>query len=118
MESQSSTPSEVVKKWGTWQILAEPHLDTEHTQEWKDALASELERRGITGFALRWRQWAAAMGLWWNVLWWEWGLLDGKDIILGWMLNFAVILPCVIAWFFGWVPGIVTLVAWLILTRP
>lgn len=118
MDSKSPTPREAVRRWDTWQILAEPYLDTENSQEWKDALAAELKERGITGFSLYWRRAMTVSGLWWNVLWWEWAILGKRDIVLGWTLNLAIISSCVIAWLFGWIPGAITLVVWLILTRP
>ena len=118
MDAQESNPIEVVKRWDTWEILGAPFLDTEHDKEWKEAFKTELKRRGITGFSLLWRQVITAGGLWWNILWWEWAILGGKDIVLGWAFNFALVLPIIIGMMFGWISGIVTLVIWLIVMRP
>ena len=35
-------------------------------------------------------EYVAAAGLWWNVLWWEWADLNGRDIALGWASNLIV----------------------------
>ena len=112
------TPREAVKKWTTWAILAEPYLDTEHDQEWKDALKAELRERGVKGFSLRWRQGIAATGLWWNIFWWEWMLFDGRDIAYGWFLNLAFFGAAIIPWFFGWIYGLIFFVSWLIIAAP
>lgn len=118
MDAQQSNPIEVVKRWGTWEILGAPFLDTEHDKEWKGAFVNELKRRGITGFSLRWRQVITAGGLWWNIMWWEWAVLGSKDIALGWAFNFALILPIIIGIMFGWISGTVALVIWLIVMKP
>jgi len=68
---------------------------------------------------LYWRRLVTAGGLWWNVIWWEWALLDGKDIFLGWAQNLAIIItPLLIGGLFGWIFGVVALVVMLILLRP
>lgn len=112
-----TSPSEVVKRWDTWKILGAPYLDTEHDPEWKEAFQAEFKRRGITGFALRWRQIITALGLWWNVIWWEWGSLGKQDIIFGWASNFVVISPIVVGFMFGWIPGVLIFFVWLLMAR-
>ena len=109
--------NDAVSRWSTWAILAAPYLDTEHDPEWKEAFAQELQRRGITGFALYWRNVVAAGGLWWNIIWWEWALFDGRDIALGWAQNLAIIAVIVISFLFGWVAGVITLIVLWILLR-
>jgi hypothetical protein len=118
MESKSPAPREAVRKWSTWAILAEPYLDTENTQEYKDALMAELRERGITGFSLLWRRVITASGLWWNVLWWEWALFDGRDIAYGWALNLVLLGALIIPWFFGWIYGLVFFIVGLLAVRP
>ena len=76
-----------MKDRDTLSLIGDRYLDTQFDSEHIVSLEAELRDRGVTGFK-RWAlEYLAAGGLWWNLLWWEWVDLDGKDIKLGWVQN-------------------------------
>jgi hypothetical protein len=71
----------------TLALIGARYRDTQHDAAYIDELERELTSRGVVG-AWRWAlELYAAGGLWWNVVWWEWCGLDGRDMLLGWILN-------------------------------
>ena len=116
MTATSVPPPEVVSRWDTWQIIATPFLDTKFPADFRAAFRDELKSRGVTGRAFVWRWLIAAGGLWWNVLWWEWGALGRRDIIFGWISNFLLAIALVVAYFTHWAIGVIFFfaISWLV----
>jgi hypothetical protein len=83
-------PPKVVYEPTVLSLIGERYLDTQHDREsiaWNEARLSALGIVGLKRWAL---EYLAASSLWWNVLWWEWGTLDGRHISYGWTLNLIV----------------------------
>jgi hypothetical protein len=79
--------SRVLSDLPTLALIGERYLDTQHDAEHIAALEAELRRRGMVGLRRAMLEYLAASSLWWNILWWEWGALGGRDIAFGWVLN-------------------------------
>ena len=107
------TPRELVANWTTWAIVADPFLDTDNS-DFAPARKEELEARGISGIKLTIMRLIAAFGLWWNIIWWEWGHFDGSDIALGWALNICLLAGVATAFFINVLAGILLFAALLV----
>ena len=86
----------------TLTLIAQQYLDTQHDAEHIAALDAELKRRGIVGLKRVMFEYLAASSLWWNIFWWEWGALGGRDIAFGWSQNVAA---------FGLIGGLISFFA-------
>lgn len=74
----------------TLSLIGARYLDTQFQPEDISRIEQELRGRGIVG-AKRWIvEYIAAGGLWWNIIWWEWIDLDGRDIRIGWLYNLII----------------------------
>ena len=71
----------------TLALIGQRYLDTQHDAEHIAALEAELRRRRVVGIKRAMLEYLAASSLWWNILWWEWGDLCGRDIAIGWLGN-------------------------------
>ena len=88
----------------TFSLIGARYLDTQLKPDEIDLIELELVTRGITG-SKRWLlEYIAAGGLWWNIIWWEWIGLDGRDVRIGWLYNLFIgsALFAFAAYFFGW----------------
>ncbi len=88
----------------TFSLIGDRYLDTQFQPEDIARIEQELRTRGIVG-AKRWIvEYIAASGLWWNIIWWEWIDLDGRDICIGWLYNLITgsALFVFASYFFGW----------------
>lgn len=99
-------------------IIGDRYLDTQHTKVYIESLEAELKKRGITGIYRWFLEYIAASSLWWNVVWWEWCDLNGKDIIIGWIQNIVLFgfLALITTVVFGFFAGIITFLVLHILT--
>lgn len=79
-------------------LIGARYLDTEHDPEHIAKLEAALAARGVVGIRRLVFEYLAAAALWWNVLWWEWGSLDERDVIQGWKQN-ALLFGAVAAFF-------------------
>lgn len=79
-----------MKNISSFSLIGHRYLDTQHDADYIERLESELARRGIVGIKRYVMEYLAASSLWWNVLFWEWGELNGQDIKQGWIANVVV----------------------------
>lgn len=74
----------------TFSLIGDRYLDTQFQPEDIALVERELQARGIVG-PKRWLvEHIAAGGLWWNIVWWEWINLNGRDICIGWLYNLII----------------------------
>jgi hypothetical protein len=99
-----------LSRWDSWQIIAEPFLDTTVSSDWHIAARAELKRRGIAGLNLYLRVVFAATGLWWNIFWWKWTVFGLKDILFGWALNIIGAASITIGALWHWYVGLAVFV--------
>jgi len=67
----------------TWSLICEEILDTTHEDWWLDDIVAELGRRGFSHdqiHCLRTLAWATAGWLNWELMLWEWTILNEDDI--------------------------------------
>jgi hypothetical protein len=74
----------------TWSLISEPFLDTD-MPEWIYRANKTLKERGYSKNQILLLRIFAGTGLWWNIIWWEWGHFDGWDILQGWGCNSILI---------------------------
>lgn len=108
MDTANLTTQDVVSRWSTWELLGQPYLDTE-MPEYSQACKAELQSRGIVGVKLLTMKLIAAGGFCWNLLWWEWVNLSGRDVVFGWISNLILVSVILAAFWIHWVFGIVVL---------
>jgi len=92
----------MLRDLSTFELIGQRYLDSWHEAAYVQQLELELKARGVIGVRRWLYEYAAASGLWWNVLWWEWIRLDGNDVRRGWIHN--IVLLCIlglVASYFG-----------------
>jgi len=85
--------------------------------EFRAACRSELQNRQISALRMLALRLVTAGGLWWNIFWWEWGILDGRDIAFGWMSNVVVLAALTVGFCIHWTVGVLTLAVFVPLVR-
>ena len=88
----------------TLSIIGDRYLDTQLDREQIAENERELISRGVVGLKRGLLEYLAAGSLWWNVIWWEWCDLDGRDIRIGWLYNLFIggFVVAAIGFCFGW----------------
>jgi hypothetical protein len=77
-------------KASDWELICNPFLDTD-TSDLTLEGDRILQLRGYSRIRISLLRFLALTGVWWNVFWWEWAMLDHRDIQLGWGCNMIVI---------------------------
>lgn len=80
----------MTEKPSTFSLIGDRYLDTQHDDDYIDSIERQLRSRGIVGVKRVIVEYIAASSLWWNVIWWEWGSLDERDVKAGWGCNLVV----------------------------
>lgn len=83
-------PTAFFDKASVFALIGERYLDTQHDPEYIEKLDATLALRGITGVKRLTYEYVAASAFWWNIFWWDWVSLDGKDVIIGWTYNLVL----------------------------
>jgi len=77
-------------RWSTSSLICAPFLDTAFDRSDHAGMSRELRRRGYPRSAVWALRVFAGLGLWWNLLAWEWACLDLNDVVFGYAINFAL----------------------------
>ena len=75
----------------TSELICIPFLDSSTTPSERDAIAAELHSRGLGRTSVLFLRILAGLGLWWNLLAWEWASLDLNDVLFGYAINFGLV---------------------------
>jgi hypothetical protein len=75
----------------TSELICSPFLDSYITPMEREAMTTELRRRGLGRTSVFVLGVLAGAGLWWNVFAWEWAHLDLWDVIFGYSINVALV---------------------------
>ncbi len=77
-------------RWSTSAMVCAPFLDTYFEPSQRAAMLRELRRRGYPRPVVVVLRAIAGLGLWWNLVAWEWAHLDFWDVLFGYSINFAL----------------------------
>ena len=75
----------------TSELICIPFLDSSTTSSEREAIASELRRRGFGRVPVLFLRVLAGLGLWWNLIAWEWATLDLSDVVFGYAVNSGLV---------------------------
>jgi hypothetical protein len=75
----------------TSELICIPFLDSSTTPSERDAIAAELRSRGFGRIPVLLLRILAGLGLWWNLVAWEWASLDLNDVLFGHAINFGLV---------------------------
>jgi hypothetical protein len=75
----------------TSELICIPFLDSSTTPVERDAIAAELRKRGLGRISVLLLRVLAALGLWWNLVAWEWASLDLNDVLFGYAINSGLV---------------------------
>jgi hypothetical protein len=75
----------------TSELICIPFLDSATTPSEREAIATELRSRGFGRVSVLLLRILAGLGLWWNLVAWEWATLDLHDVLFGYAINFALL---------------------------
>jgi apolipoprotein N-acyltransferase len=75
----------------TSELICIPFLDSSTTPSEREAIATELRRRGFGRIAVLFLRILAGLGLWWNLIAWEWATLDLSDVLFGYAINSGLV---------------------------
>ena len=78
-------------KASTSELICIPFLDSSTTASERAAIATELRRRGLGRISVSLLRILAGLGLWWNLIAWEWAHLDLYDVLFGYAINFGFV---------------------------
>jgi hypothetical protein len=78
-------------RWSTSSIVCAPFLDTHFELPERAAMLMELRHRGYPRAVVFVLRVFAGVGLWWNLIAWEWADLDLTDVLFGYSLNFGLV---------------------------
>ncbi len=75
----------------TSELICIPFLDSSTTPSERDAIAAQLRSRGFGRISVLFLRILAGLGLWWNLIVWEWVSLDLNDVLFGYAINFGLV---------------------------
>jgi apolipoprotein N-acyltransferase len=75
----------------TSELICTPFLDSSTTSSEREAIAAELRRRGLGRLPVLFLRVLAGLGLWWNLVAWEWATLDLYDVLFGYAINLGIV---------------------------
>jgi hypothetical protein len=78
-------------KTRTSELICIPFLDSSTSPSEREAIATELRSRGFGRIPVLVLRMLAGLGLWWNIVAWEWATLDLYDVLFGYAINFALV---------------------------
>jgi len=84
------------------ELICLPFLDTGTLEEHR-AADDELRARGYPTWLVRLLRRIAKIGLWYQVVAWEWGSLGVYDVLMGYGVIFLIISPFLVVFGFLWV---------------
>ena len=70
-----------------FELIGMRYLDTTHSRVEIATYDKYLYEKGVRGGIRILLEYIAASAFWWNIIRWEWEILDEADVVIGWLFN-------------------------------